>query len=137
MRTINQTNDPWHPLCQNVKHDLKELYMNEVQKFLARGKSQAYAENVAVNALLPVWRGRLQRTYLAHLKWIHHIKLNTVCCKVMKTLPRFIDEDNMDFDEAPSSAVEKRKFLLNRVMEVLFPKREQVFYRGIKTPRKK
>ena len=35
----------------------------------------------------------------------------------MKTLCRFIDEDDMDFDEAAESAVEKQKFLLNRVMQ--------------------
>ena len=35
----------------------------------------------------------------------------------MKTLRRFIDEDDMDFDEAAESAVEKRKFLLNRVVK--------------------
>ena len=34
----------------------------------------------------------------------------------MKTLRRFIDENDTDFDEAAESAVEKRKFLLNRVM---------------------
>ena len=33
----------------------------------------------------------------------------------MKTLRRFIDEDDMDFDEAAESAVAKRKFLINRV----------------------
>ena len=78
-------------------HDLKELYMNEVQQFLDRGKSQTYAENAAFNALLPVWRGRLRRTYLERLKWIHLIKHDTVHRKVMKTLRRFIDEDEMDF----------------------------------------
>ena len=35
----------------------------------------------------------------------------------MKTLRRFIDEDDMDFHEAAESVVGKRKFLLNRVME--------------------
>ena len=35
----------------------------------------------------------------------------------MKTLRRFIDEDDMDFDKAAESAVEKRKFLLNRVTQ--------------------
>jgi len=40
----------------------------------------------------------------------------------MKTLRRFIEEDDMDFDEAAESAVEKRKFLLNRVVkQKLFP----------------
>ena len=31
--------DPWRPLRQQVGYDLKELYMNEVQQFLERGKS--------------------------------------------------------------------------------------------------
>ena len=42
--------------------------------------------------------------------------------KVIKTLRRFIDEDDMNFDEAAESAVEQRKFLLNRVVkEKLLP----------------
>ena len=97
--------------------DLKELYWNKVQQFLDRGKSQTYADNAAFNALLPVWRGRLRKAYLERLKWIHRIKLDTVHRKVMKTLRRFIGEDDMDFDEAAESAVEKRKFLLNRVVK--------------------
>ena len=39
----------------------------------------------------------------------------------MKTLQRFIEEDDMDFDETAESAVEKRKFLLNRVTKKLLP----------------
>ena len=114
--------DPWRPLRQKVGQDLKELYWNKVQQFLDRGKSQTYADNAAFNALLPVWRGRLRKSYLERLKWIHRIILDTVHRKVMKTLRRFIDEDDMDFDEAAESAVEKRKFLLNRVVkEKLLP----------------
>ena len=54
---------------------------------------------------------------LERLKWIHRIKLDTVHLKVMRTLRRFIEEDDMGFDEAAESAVEKRKFLLNRVVK--------------------
>ena len=112
--------DLWRPLRQKVGQDFKELYWNKVQQFLDRGKSQIYANNAAFNALLPAWRGRLQKAYLERLKWIHHIKLDTIHRKVMKTLRRFIDEDDMDFDEA--AAVERRKFLLNRVVkEKLLP----------------
>jgi len=39
----------------------------------------------------------------------------------MKTLQRFIDEDDMDSDEAAELAVGKPKFLLNRVMQKLLP----------------
>lgn len=35
----------------------------------------------------------------------------------MKTLERFRDEDDMDYEKAAESAVEKRKFLINRVLE--------------------
>ena len=109
--------DPWRPLRQKVGEDIKETYLKEVQQFLDRGKSQEYAENAAFNILLPVSRRRLRRTYLERLKWTHHIKYNAIHRKVMKTLRRFIEEDDMDFDEATESAVAKRKFLLNRLMQ--------------------
>ena len=35
----------------------------------------------------------------------------------MKTLRCFIEEDDMDFDEAAQSAVAQEKFLLNRLMQ--------------------
>ena len=34
--------DSWHALRQQVGHDLKELYINKVQQFLEREKSQTY-----------------------------------------------------------------------------------------------
>ena len=43
----------------------------------------------------------------------HRIKLERIHRKVMKTLRRFIKENDMDFDEA----AEKRKFLLNSHVE--------------------
>ena len=109
--------DPWRPLHQKVGKDLKETYLKDVQQFLDRGKSQHYAENAAFNALLPASRRRLKRTYLERLKWTHHIQHDAIHRKVMKTLRRFIEEDDMDFDEATESAVAKRKFLLNRLMK--------------------
>jgi len=114
--------DPRSPLRQKAGEDIKETYVKEVQQFLDKGKSQTdYAENAAFNALLPVSRRRLPKTYLERLKWTHRIKLDATHRKVMKTLRRFIEEDDMDFDEAAESAVEKRKFLLNRVMKKLLP----------------
>ena len=112
--------DPWKPLREKVGEDLEESYLKEVQQFLDKGKTQDYAEIAAFNALLPVSKRRLRRTYLERLKWTHRIKhdVNDVIHrKVMKTLRRFIEEDDMDFDAAAESAVAKRKFLINRVMK--------------------
>jgi len=114
--TDNDEPDPWSPLRQNVGEDVKETYLKEVQQFLDKGNPQNYAENAAFNVLLPVSRRRLRRTFLERLKWTHRIKHDAIHRKVMKTLRRFIEEDDMDFDEADELAVAKRKFLLNRLM---------------------
>ena len=53
---------------------------DEVRQFLDKGKSQEYAENAALNILLPVSRRRLRRTYLERLKWTHHIKHDAIHC---------------------------------------------------------
>ena len=66
--------------------------------------------------LLPVSERRLPKTYLEHLKWTHHIKRDAIRRKVMKTFRRFIEEDDMDFDEAAESAVAKRKFLKKKLL---------------------
>ena len=60
--------DPWSPLCKNVRKDLKELYLREVQQFVDWGKSQDFAENAPFYTLLPVSRRSLRRMYLEHLK---------------------------------------------------------------------
>ncbi len=108
--------DPWDPLRTKVGEDLKESYMEQVKQFLDKGKTEDYAETAAFNALLPLSRRRLRKAYLERLKWTHRIKRDTLHRKVMKNLRRFIDEDDMDFNEAAESAVAKRKFLLNKVM---------------------
>ena len=96
---------------------MKESYLKKVQQFLDKGKTQDYAEIAAFNALWPVSKRRLRRTYLELLKWTRCIKFDEIHRKVRKTLRRFIEEDDMDFDEAAASAVAKRKFLINRVMK--------------------
>ena len=57
--------NPWSPL----RHKVGEAYLKEVQQCLDRGKSQHYAENTAFNALLPVSRRRLRKTYLERIKY--------------------------------------------------------------------
>ena len=108
--------DPWLPLRRKVREDIEEKYIKEVKRFLDMGKTQDYAANAAFNVLLPLSRRRLRRTYLQRLLWTHRIKRDALHRKVMNTLQRFMDEDDMDFEEAAESAVEKRKFLLNRTL---------------------
>jgi len=91
-----------------VGKDIEEPYRKQAQRFMDKDKNQTYAEDAAFYTLSPI-RRRLRRIYLQRLKWIHRIKHDALYRKVKKTLQRFIDEDDMDFDEAAKSAVVKRK----------------------------
>ena len=81
-------------------------------------KGEAVAEAKAFNALLPVFRRKLRRLYLHYLKWFRRLKRDPVHKEVMKTLRLFMDEKEcMDYEEATDPAVDRRKFLLNRIFQ--------------------
>ena len=84
-----------------------EILKTRRKRLLLLLKTQDYAEIAAFNALLPVSRRRLRSTYLERLKWIHGIKFDAIHRKVRKTLQRFFDEDDMDFDSRVSSGKTK------------------------------
>ena len=101
-----------------MEKDIEELYMKQVQRFMDRDKNQTCMPRMllSIPCCLAIGRRRLRRIYLQRLKWIHRIKHDALHRKVKKTLQRFIDKHNMDFDEAAESAVEKQKFLSKRVI---------------------
>ena len=55
--------------------------------------------------------------HLHYLKWIRNLKPDHIHKEIMATLRRYMDDDDMDFEEAAEAAVDKRKFLLNRGFE--------------------
>ena len=91
--------------------------MKQVERFLDKGASRAVAKAKALNVLLPAHRRKLRRLYLYYLKWFRHLRRDPVHQEVMSTLRRFMDEESMDYEEAAEAAVDKRKFLLNRLFK--------------------
>ena len=110
--------DPWEDLCAKVKESLNSRFGKQVERLQEKGASEAIAEAKACNALLPVFRGKLRRLYLHYLKWFRRLKRDPVHEEVLKTLRRFMDEEEgMDYEEAADTAVDRRKFLLNRIFQ--------------------
>ena len=62
-----------------------------------------------------------------YLKWFRRLKRDPGHEAVMKTLRRFMDEEeDVDYEEAADAAVDRRKFLLNRIFQQRpFPKNEE------------
>ena len=51
-----------------------------------------------------------------YLKW-YVLKTDPVHKQVMKTLRRFMDDEEMDYAEAAEAAIKKGNYLLNRVIK--------------------
>ncbi|KAL9952830.1 hypothetical protein ACROYT_G040143 [Oculina patagonica] len=108
---------PWKKLRLEVIDDLSSNYDEQVERYQEEGSSKNVAEAKASNFLLPSYRKKLRGLYLHYVKWIRHLKSDHIHKEVMATLRRYMDDDDMDFEEAAEAAVNKRKFLLNRVFE--------------------
>ena len=61
----------------------------------------------------------MRRLYLHYLKKFRRLRGVPVHQKITATLRRFMDENSLDYEEAAEAAVDKQKFLLNRVFERL------------------
>ena len=109
--------DPWETLRQEVEESLSSTYDKKVNKFLKQGVSETIVEAKAFNALLPVYKRKLRGMYLHYLQWFERLKHDPVHKEVMKTRHRFMEENSMDVEEGTDAAVERRKFLLNRMFQ--------------------
>ena len=76
---------------------------------MKEGVSETIAEARAFNALLPL--------YLRYLHWFERLKHDPVHKDVIKTRHCFLEEDSMDVEEVTDEAVERKKFLLNRMFQ--------------------
>ena len=88
-----------------------------MERFLGKGASRVVAKAKALNVLLSARRRNLRRLYIYYLKWFRHLRRDPVHQEVVNTLRRLMDEESMDYEEAAEAAVDKTKFLLNRLFE--------------------
>ena len=109
--------DTWDKLREEAVNDLNTAWEEQVEQYITQRLQKDDAELQASTLLLPAYRRRLRIFYLQYLKWYHALKTDPVHKKVMTTLRRFMNDDEMDFAEAAEAAIDKRKYLLNRLIE--------------------
>ena len=109
--------DPWDKLREETVNDLNTALEEQVEQYTMQGLLKNDAEHRASSLLLPVYRKRLRVLYLDYLKWHEVLKTDPVHKQVMKTRHRFIDDEEMDYAEAAEAAINKRKYLLNRLIK--------------------
>ena len=113
----NDDTDPWEKLREEAIIDWNSCWEEQVEQYITQGLSKEDAEFQTSTLLLPAYRKRLRFLYLHYLKWYRVLKTDPVHKKVMTTLRSFMDDDKMDFVEAAKAAINKQKYLLNKLLE--------------------
>ena len=107
--------DPWSRIQNEVcnRHEAQfEALINEYEQ---NGDSPEVARIKAENALLPVYRKEFRKVFLEFLQWMHAMKKDPTFRKAMETRQDLKDTEGYDWLESTELAIDKRKFLLNRL----------------------
>ena len=68
------------------------------------------------SSILPKLQKELENVYMERLMWMKQLKNDAVYKKIMQTRDAFMDSDDFDPEEAMEAAVDKRKFLIKRLL---------------------
>ena len=72
---------------------------------------KAYSRN------LPKLQKELENIYMLRLLWMKQLKNDPVHKKIMQTRQAFMDNEDFNPEEAMEAAVDKRKFLIKRLLK--------------------
>ena len=103
--------NPW----SRILDEAQERHEVQLNAFIDEYERNGDSENVAQNALLPLYRKELRKVLLEYLQWMRPMKKDYTFQKVMETQKDLKDTDGFDWLESTELAIDKRKFLLNRL----------------------
>ena len=107
--------NPW----SRILDEAQEPHEVQLNALVDENKRNGDSENVAYlkvqNALLPLYRKELRKVLLEYLRWMRATKKDYTFQKVMETQKELKDTDGFDWLESIELAIDKRKFLLNRL----------------------
>ena len=111
--------NPWSRILDEAQ-ERHEVQLNAlVDEYQRNGDSENVALLKAQNALLPLYRKELRKVLvlLEYLQWMRAMRKDYTFQKVMETQKDLKDTDGFDWLESTELAIDKRKFLLNRLFE--------------------
>ena len=88
-----------------------------INEYEGSGGSENVARVKAENALLPVYRNELRKVLLENIQWILAMRKDSTYKTEMESQKELKDSEGFDWLESTELAIDKRKFLLNRLHE--------------------
>ena len=125
MTTDNETeteeeNDAWMPMVEQAMQKHKTAFEGMKMNLIHSGLDKQSAGEKAYSSILPKLQKELENIYIECLMWMQQLKNDPVHKKKMQTRDAFMHSDNFDPEEAMEAAVDKRKFLIKRLLRLQF-----------------
>ena len=94
----------------------KATFENLKRNLIYNGLDKQCAGQKAYSDIPPILQKDLECIHKDRLLWMKHLKSDPVHKKIMQTKNNFVNNDHFDQEEAMETAVEKRKFLIKRLL---------------------
>ncbi len=124
MTTDNKTEieekekDPWIPMVEEAMQKNKTAFENMIMNLIHSGLHEQSAEEKLVYPNVPpMLKKKLGCIYMERFLWMKQLKNDPVRKKIMQTKDAFVDNDDFDSEEAMEAVVDKRKFLIKRLVK--------------------
>ena len=117
MESEEEEEDPWYPLINEAKDRCFDDFEEIKDRLITNGQDEQTAKTEAYFEILPKLQKQLANVYAERLSWISEMKNDPVHRKIMKSKRDFIENDDFEPDEALEAAIDKRKFLIRRLLK--------------------
>ena len=109
--------DPWVPLIEEAKRRSDIVLENVKEILINNGIDEQTARDQAYSNVLPKLQKELDSVYMQRLMWMAQLKNDPIHRKIMKTKNVLMKNDDFDREEAMEAAIDKRKFLIRRLLK--------------------
>ena len=108
--------DPWNTLINDASSKVRDQYEDILQALLMEGHDESEAKEEAFAQILPVFQKELADVYMNNLAWMEALRKDPIHKKIMATRDDYVNNKMFAQDEAIAAVVDKRKFLLKRLL---------------------
>ena len=94
---------------------IREASVNKTMQ--ANGIIYEEAKKHVYDALMPDYTKELMQIYIKYLRLLKELQRDSTHWKILKTKKRLVEEEGYDGDESIHAAVNKRKYILERMLK--------------------
>ena len=115
--TEGEEKDPWMPMVDEAMQQDETAFEEMKNNLIDSGLDEQSAREKAYSNIFPQLQKELEGIYMERLLWMNQLKKDPVHKKIMQTKEAFVGNDDFYPEEAIEAAIDKRKFLIKRILK--------------------